>query len=147
MDNNIVSFQKIAEFRNEALQQKIIHGIDPKELNIFYETVVKEKTQHLSFLQKYLAEEFLGETVMDSFTLGVKASNLRLDNRTIEEIEYVYRNDLLNLLSTLLGQNDLVQYVGEEDTHLLIKMADELSQNWFRKGIVYGEKQRKLRLM
>jgi len=147
MDNNIVSFQKQAEYRYEALQQKLIHGIDTKELNKYYETVVKESTQHLSFLQRYLAEEYLGETVIDSFTMGVKASKLRLDNRTVEEIEEVYSKDLRGLLSTLLGKHDLMQFLGEDDVDSLIMMSYELSEKWFRKGILYGEKQRKLRLM
>jgi len=147
MDNNIVSFQKVAEYRYEALQQKVIHGIDTKELNKYYESVVKESTQHLSFLQKYLAEEFLGETVIDSFTMGVKASNLRMDNRTVEQIEYAYNKDLQNLLTTQLNKHDLTQFLAEDDVHSIIRIANELGDKWFRKGVLYGEKQRKLRLM
>ena len=147
MDNNVVSFQKLAEHRYEALQEKLLYGIDTKDLNKYYDTVVKDSILHFTFLQKYLAEEFLGETVIDSFTMGVKASKLRLDNKEIEEIQHVYFRDIQQQLKSLLGKHDLTQYLLEEDVKLISKMANELSERWFRKGVIYGEKQRKLRLM
>lgn len=147
MENNIVSFQKMAENRDEVLQQKALYGIDSKELNKYYDTVVRDSIQHYSFLQKYLAEEYLGETVIDSFTMGIRASKLRLDGKDIEDIERVYSRDLQNLLTELLGKHQLYQYLRDWDVYSLTIMAEDLSGKWFRKGVLYGEKQRKMKLM
>lgn len=147
MDNNIVSFEKVAANRNEVLQQKAMYGIDSKELNQYYETIVKESIGHFSFLQKYITEEFLGETVIDSFTMGIKASKLRLDGKTVEEIERVFSSDIDHLISTLSGKHQLYQFLRDWDVYSLTIMAEDLSGKWFRKGIQYGEKQRKMRLM
>lgn len=147
MENNIVSFQKMAESRDEFLQQKALHGIDSKELNKYYDTVVRDSIQHYSFLQKYLAEEYLGETVIDSFTMGIRASKLRLDGKCIEDIEKVYSHDLQNMLAELSGKHQLYQYLRDWDVYSLSILAEDLSGKWFRKGVLYGEKQRKMKLM
>ncbi len=147
MENNIVSFQKIADSRNQVLQQKALYGIDSKELNKYYDTVVRDSIQHYSILQKYLAEEYLGETVIDSFTMGIRASKLRLDGKNMEDIEKVYLCDLRSLLTDLSRKHQLYQYLRDWDVYSLSIMAEDLSGKWFRKGVLYGEKQRKMKLM
>lgn len=147
MDNNIVSFEKMAENRDEFLQRKALLGIDSKELNKYYDTVVRDSIQHYSILQKYLAEEYLGETVIDSFTMGIRASKLRLDGKNMEDIEKVYLCDLRSLLTDLSGKHQLYQYLRDWDVYSLSIMAEDLSGKWFRKGVLYGEKQRKMKLM
>lgn len=147
MDQNVVSFQEKAEHRYEALQQKVMRGIDSKELYAYYDQVVKDRIEHLAFIQRDIAEEFLGEAVIDSFTMGVEASKLRLVNKRIDLIEEVYFQDLKDLLADLLINYKLVKSHSEEDVALLSKMAKELGRDWFRKGVFYGERQRKLRLI
>lgn len=147
MENNIVSFEKLAASRQEALQKKALYGIDNQELNKYYQTIVKESIQHFSFLQKYIAEEYLGDTVIDSFTMGIRASKLRLNGKSVEEIEKVYSHDLQESLADLAGKHQLYQFLRDWDVYSLSIMAEDLSGKWFRKGILYGEKQRKMRLM
>ncbi|RXT05331.1 DUF2521 family protein [Ammoniphilus sp. CFH 90114] len=147
MEDNIVSFEKLAVDRHEALQKKALYGIDSQELNKYYEAVVKDTIEHFSFLQKYLAEEFLGDTVIDCFTMGIKASKLRLDGKSVEDIEYVYSHDLQESLAQLSQRHQLYQFLRELDVYSLSMMAEDLGGKWFRKGILYGEKQRKMRLM
>ncbi|MEW9670197.1 DUF2521 family protein [Ammoniphilus sp. 3BR4] len=147
MEDNIVSFEKLANHRHEALQKKALYGIDSQELNKYYQTIVKDSIEHFSFLQKYLAEEFLGDTVIDSFTMGIKASKLRLDGKSLEEIEQVYSRDLQDSLAQLSSRHQLHQFLREWDVYSLSIMAEDLGGKWFRKGVLYGEKQRKMRLM
>jgi|GEM_PF-3159296 len=147
MENNVISLEQKAADRNSILKKKAMHGIDNKELNDYYNKVVKGSIHHLSFLQKFVAEEYLGDTVIDSFAMGIEASKLRLDGKSVEGIVEVFATDLHSKLAELGGKHQLYQYLRENDIYSITIIAEDLSNQWFRKGIIYGEKQRKLRLM
>jgi hypothetical protein len=145
--NNVVPIGERAATRYESLKQRAIDGIDTKELSEYYNTMVKECIQHFSYLQKYLAEEFLGDIVIESFTLGMEASKCCLSGKDREEIFNAYAMNLHTLQSELCSKHRLFQYFREWDTYSLTIMSDDLVSKWFRKGVDYGQKQRKLRLM
>lgn len=147
MSDNVVSFQEKARQRYESLRQKATRGIDRQELFAYYERVLKERIEHFTALQRSIAEEILGETLIDSFTMGAEASKLRLANKRVEEIEKVYAADIEALLLDILSQSKMAALRSEEDVILLAKTAKELGRDWFRKGVFYGERQRKLRLI
>lgn len=144
---NVISFEKIMEDRNQLWKKKAINGIDSKELNDYYNNVVKESVGHLTFLQKYIAEEFLGDAVIDSFALGMEASKHRLYGKTIDEIEAIYSGNLAHTLAELSSKHEIYQYLKEWDVYSLTILAEDLSTKWFIKGIQFGEKQRKMRLI
>ncbi|HJV47067.1 MAG TPA: DUF2521 family protein [Bacillota bacterium] len=144
---NVVSLEKIVQNRNNLLKKKAMNGIDSKELNDYYNNVIKESFKHLTFLQKYIAEEFLGDTVIDCFALGMQASKLCLYGRAPDEIEIIYAGNLAHILAELSAKHEIYKYMREWDVYSLTILGEDLSNKWFRKGIFYGEKQRKLRLI
>jgi hypothetical protein len=147
LSKNVISLEKIVEDRSQLLRKKALNGIDSKDLNEYYNKMVKDSIKHLTFLQKYIAEEFLGDTVIDCFALGMAASKLCLHGKSHEEIENIYSGDLAHKLAELSGKHQIYQYLAEWDVYSLTIMGEDLSTKWFRKGIQYGEKQRKMRLI
>ena len=146
-ENNIVSIEEKAASRHQSMRKKAMNGIDTKELNEYYEKIVKESIHHFSFLQKYLAEEFLGDIVIETFAMGLEASKHCLDGKEPEQIEPIYATSLHLTLSDLCSKHQMYQFFQEWDAYSLTIMAEDLSGKWFRKGVHYGQKQRKLRLM
>jgi hypothetical protein len=147
MNDNVVSFGEWAQAQNEMVKEKIISGIDRHEVNRYYDKVINVSIQHLSLLERYLIEGYLGEIIIRFFMIGAEASKQRLAGRTPEEIETVYSKDFYQCIYEIAGDFRINRHVGEWDAYSVSIMAEDLSVKWFRKGLEYGERQRKMRLL
>ncbi|MED0738187.1 DUF2521 family protein [Aneurinibacillus thermoaerophilus] len=147
MDSNIVSFEERARIRNENMRKKIKDGIDIQEVRRYYYNTVEVSIRHLPLLQRYLVEEYLAEIIYEFFFQGVAASKLYKAGRTAEEIERSYSQQHLLSIYTLANDFNLMSRLGEWDFYSVSIIAEDLAAKWFRHGLVYGKKQRKLRLL
>jgi hypothetical protein len=146
-EENIVQFSQKVQERRKIFKEKALRGIDSKELMDYYNRIIRESIYHFSFLQKYITEEFLGETVIECFAMGMEASRHCLSGKELEEIEQIYDQEISGKLVQLIGTHEIHQYLREWDAYSVTMLAEDLCGKWFRKGIQYGEKQRKMRLI
>lgn len=147
MENNIISFETHVRAREEMMREKLISGIDRKEVHDYYKNVIHASIDHLTRLQRYLVEEYLAEIITSFFVHGVDASREYGLGRTEEEIERDAMKRLFASVYTLLGNYRLSRYLNEWDLYSVSILAEDLAGRWFRSGLAYGRKQRKLRLL
>jgi hypothetical protein len=92
-------------------------------------------------------EEFLYDVVIELFLFGMQASKHRLYGKSMQEIEKMYEKDIFQKTVLLFGKHRIHTYLRELDEYSVQIIAEDLAVRWFKKGVHYGEKQRKLRLL
>ncbi|GAB7387256.1 hypothetical protein BSNK01_10920 [Bacillaceae bacterium] len=147
MERKVVSFSSYAQLRRARLKEKVLHGIDYEELAGYYERVIKDCIRHLSFLQRFIVEECLYEVVTETFMLGTEASRALLSGKSEREMVEAFSRELEQLVQRICAKHQLFQYVSDWEGYSLTIIADDLADRWFAKGLQFGLKQRKLRLM
>lgn len=148
MQHNIISLTEKAEIRRRKFREKAIQGIDAHELHEYYEEMIKTAVHHLSFLQRYLVEEYLYAVVEELFSYGVEVSKSCVQNGyEPEEMIEESRNERMNRVNKLSSRHLIHQYVGDWDLESVMILADDMADRWFVKGLHYGIKQRKLKLL
>ncbi|MED0673316.1 DUF2521 family protein [Aneurinibacillus aneurinilyticus] len=147
MENNIVSFEKYARTRDESIRKRVMNGIDRKEVHEYYASVIHVSIRHLTLLQRYLIEEYLTEIICEFFFRGVDASKQYEAGRTTEEIEHSYTKEHFSTIYSLANEYRLSRHIGEWDVYSVFIIAEDVALKWFRNGLSYGKKQRKLRLL
>ncbi|MFT9850344.1 hypothetical protein [Aneurinibacillus sp. REN35] len=147
MENNIVSFEKHMRTRDESVRKRVLEWIDREEVHQYYIDIIEVSIRHLTRLQRYLVEEYLGEMIAECFFQGVDASKQYEAGYTTEEIESRYSKDQLSTIHSLMSNYRLYRHLGEWDLYSISIIAEDVARRWFRKGLAYGRKQRKLKLL
>lgn len=145
--DNIVSLEQKVQKKHKAMREKVLKGLDSHELHTYYEKVIKYSVRHLSYLQRYMVEEFLYEVVQELFYFGVISSKPCLVGKEPEEIIREKESKLVEKVRTIYGKHLIYQYVGEWDAEAVMMIAEDIAFNWFEKGVRYGKKQYKLKLL
>ncbi|GEN34822.1 MULTISPECIES: hypothetical protein [Aneurinibacillus] len=147
MENNIVSFEKYIRARDERVRKRAIDGIDREEVHRYYTGIIDVSIRHLTLLQRYFIEEYLAEIIVGFFLRGVDASKQYRTGRTTEDIEHSYTKDHFLEIYSLANDYRLSRHIGEWDLYSVSIIAEDLSLKWFRNGLAYGKRQRKLKLL
>jgi hypothetical protein len=147
MENNIIWFEEYAQIRDNYNRCKAMKGIDREEVHSYYKTIIQVSICHLTSLQRYLIEEYMAEIISEFFFRGVEASRQCKTGRTIEEIERSYTKDHLPKIYSLANDHRLSRHIGEWDFYSISIIAEDAALKWFRSGLAYGRKQRKLKLL
>ncbi|WP_027415384.1 DUF2521 family protein [Aneurinibacillus terranovensis] len=145
--DNVVSFQQWSQEKDEWLREKVLDGIDGGEILNYCHTIIRPSISHLRFLQRYMVERFLLEIIAEFFYVGVQASKLYRTGRSGQEIEQMYEVRFALHIQEIADMFKVNRCIGEWDAYSVFIIAEDLSGKWFRKGMAYGEKQRKLRLL
>lgn len=147
METNIISFETHVRAREESMRERLLSGIDRKEVHEYYRNVIQASIDHLTRLQRYLVEEYLAEIITSFFIHGADASREYEWGRTEAEIERDAMKRLFASIYTLSGEYRLSRHLNEWDLYSVSILAEDLAGRWFRSGLAYGRKQRKLRLL
>ncbi|BAU26067.1 hypothetical protein DFP93_13062 [Aneurinibacillus soli] len=147
MENNIVSFETHVRAREKMMREKLLSGIDRREVYQYYENVIRASIEHLTLLQRYIVEEYLAEIITSFFIHGVDASREYELGRTDKEIERAAMKRLFASIYSLSGDYRLSRHLNEWDLYSISVLAEDLAGRWFQHGLAYGRKQRKLRLL
>ncbi|WCN37673.1 hypothetical protein [Aneurinibacillus uraniidurans] len=147
MENNIVSFETHVRAREAMMREKLLSGIDRQEVHQYYQNVIRTSIEHLPLLQRYIVEEYLAEIITFFFMQGVDASREYRLGRTDKEIERDAMKRWFASIYTLSEDYRLSRHLNEWDMHSISILAEDLAGRWFRHGLAYGRKRRKLRLL
>jgi hypothetical protein len=145
--DNIVSFDQWSQNRADMLKEKVVHGIDRQEVKGYYQSIVSQSIGHMTLLQRYTVEQYLLQVVSEFFYLGTQASRQYRLERSTEEIEQSVSGTFFNKICTLSAEFHINRYIGEWDAYSVSIIAEDVAGKWFRKGLTYGQKLRKLRLL
>lgn len=147
MENNIVSFETHVRAREAMMREKLLSGIDRREVHQYYQNVIRTSIEHLPLLQRYIVEEYLAEIITFFFMQGVDASREYRLGRTDKEIERDAMKRWFASIYTLSEDYRLSRHLNEWDMYSISILAEDLAGRWFRHGLAYGRKRRKLRLL
>ncbi|MBO8172799.1 MAG: DUF2521 family protein [Bacillaceae bacterium] len=145
--DNIISLEQKAEQRRRRFKEKAVKGINSLELQDYYDKVIKNSIQHLSFLQRYIVEEFLYDVVEEVFYYGVELSKQCLHGRKVNELIDHHYHEADRKVRSLFSKHMIYQYLRDLDMQAVMIIADDITVKWFEKGLEYGKKQRKLKLL
>lgn len=147
MKNNILSFTDHMDRKKAKIKEKALFEISSDEMAKNYETFINDHFKHLTFLQQYIVEEFFYEVMVEIFVLGTEASRPLNMGKRRESLVEAYREDIRSFIEKTSDKHRLFQYIHGMESESIFLIVETLAEHWFSKGLKYGEKQRKMRLI
>lgn len=147
MHQKVASFADYWDEKKARLKEKAMVEISSGEMTNHHEKWIDEEFQHLTFLQKFIVEEFVYEVMVEVFVLGAEASRPLNFGKQEKRILQAYADDIKHLIEKTYERHRLFQYIQEMDGDSIQVLVQRLADQSFSKGLAYGERQRKLRLI
>ncbi|MCS1352596.1 hypothetical protein NXZ84_13745 [Mechercharimyces sp. CAU 1602] len=154
MPNKVIYLDEVWEKRAETIRQKALLGFPWNDLERFYEQVMDPILDYCQSDRRCLIDEAAYRLAYQVFQLGMEASRklaYEPDPQDYKPCMHAYEGDTEQSVQTWMEQYGLDEADEEEQEldqqSIVYELFTQLATSWFCRGLTYGLRLRKQKLL